>query len=692
MRIKQAAPLLTPFQVAWLGTLLVSAQWPLWGHVLTWNAIAGAALVFARVVLPPKWRALTRHRRWLLPLLAIAGALGIRSDLGYFLARDPCVEFLYLLVGIKFIESRDTRDGTLLICLALFLSLTQFFFFQTITSMLSIVVVLLALGGTLGSLRGAAEASAAAAASDWRGQLRESTRLILQGIPLALLLFVLFPRLAGPLWGTPTEAGGRSGLSDTMSPGSISDLSLSDAVAFRVDFKGPPPPPPLRYWRGPVLSRFDGREWRAVYKLLPGRFVSPRGSTVEYTVTLEPHGKVWLFALEHPTDLPRSPSNDLRALTGTEIAFLSYDQQLIAKAPVAQAIRYTQRSSLRDTYSGTDENPRESLQLPSNNPRTLAFAKKMRQGFDSDRAYINAVLKWFHNEPFVYTLAPGPTLDHDPVDGFLFDTRRGFCEHYAGAFTVLLRAAGIPARVVTGYQGGEMNPDGDYMIVRQSDAHAWAEALLDGQWQRFDPTAAVAPSRIEHGLGSAMAAGEPVPYLARLEMTWLKDLRLQWDAVNYQWQRGVVGFNIERQRDLLREFGFDDARPWQLVAVVAVAALIWGMLLLGATQLRRSRIDAEVALWNALCRRLGRAGLARAPEEGPLAYTRRAGQRWPRWAGVLARIGERYAQLHYGPPEPGREQILAEMKTGVKALPGPRALNESSRSTSVTAAQPETIE
>ncbi|HEY8623832.1 MAG TPA: DUF3488 and transglutaminase-like domain-containing protein, partial [Casimicrobiaceae bacterium] len=578
---KQSSPPLTPVQVAWLGALLVSAQWPLWGHVLTWNAIAGAALVVARVALPPQWRSLTPHRRWLLPLLAIAGALGIRADLGYFLARDPCVEFLYLLVGIKFIESRDTRDGTLLICLALFLSLTQFFYLQTIAAALSMVPVLLALGGTLASLRGGAPA----AASDWRVELRATTRLLLQGIPLAALLFVLFPRLAGPLWGTPTETGARSGLSDSMHPGSISELSLSDAVAFRVDFHGSPPPPALRYWRGPVLSRFDGREWRAVYKFLPGTFVPRQVRPIEYTVTLEPHGKVWLFALEHPSALPRSPSNDPFAPAGDDIADLTYDQQLVAKAPVAQAIRYTQRSSLRASYPGTDDNPRESLQLPLNNPRTLAFAKKMREGVDSDRAYVNAVLNWFHQEPFVYTLAP-PLLDRDPVDGFLFDTRRGFCEHYAGAFTVLLRAAGIPARVVTGYQGGEMNPDGDYMIVRQSDAHAWAEALLDGQWQRFDPTAAVAPSRIERGLGAALPAGEPVPYFARLEMTWLKSLRLQWDAVNYQWQRGVVGFNIERQRDLLRDFGFEGARPWQLVAVAGGAAFIWGVLVLRAAPLR----------------------------------------------------------------------------------------------------------
>ena len=689
MTAKKTSPPLIQAQVFWLGALLLSAQWPLWGHILTWNAVAGAALVVARVALPPKWRALTRHRRWLLPLLAIAGALAIRSDLGYFLARDPCVEFLYLLVGIKFIESRDTRDGTLLICLALFLSLTQFFYLQTIASALSMVPVLIALGGALAALRGGASAEAI---SDWRGHIRATTRLILQGIPLALLVFVLFPRLAGPLWGTPTEAGGRSGLSDSMRPGSISDLSLSDAVAFRVDFNGPPPPPADRYWRGPVLSRFDGAEWRAMYRFVQGKFVPRQPRAIEYTVTLEPHGKNWLFALEQPSALPRSPTNDPLAQAGSDIAYLTYDQQLVAKSPVSQAIRYTQRSSLRDSYPGTDENRREALQLPPSNPRTLAFAKEMRQRYDSDRAYVNAVLAWFHNEPFVYTLSPGERIEHDPVDGFLFDTRRGFCEHYAGAFTVLLRAAGIPARVVTGYQGGEMNPDGDYMIVRQSDAHAWTEAMLDGQWQRFDPTAAVAPSRIERGLGAAMSAGEPVPYFARLEMTWIKSLRLQWDAVNYQWQRGVVGFNLERQRDLLRDFGLENVRPWQMVAAVAGIVFLWGVLLLGAARLRRSRVDAEVALWNALCRRLARAGLTRAPEEGPIAYTRRAGERWPQWSGVLARIGQRYAQLHYGPPDPGREQVLEHMRTDVLALPGPRDLNEGAGPASVAPRQPETVE
>jgi len=244
---------------------------------------------------------------------------------------------------------------------------------------------------------------------------------------------------------------------------------------------------------------------------------------------------------------------------------------------------------------------------------------------------------------------------------------------------VLLRAAGIPARVVTGYQGGEMNPDGGYMIVRQSDAHAWAEALVDGRWQRFDPTAAVAPSRIEHGLGAALPAGEPVPYLARLEMTWLKSLRLHWDAINYQWQRGVVGFNVGRQQDLLRDFGLDNAHPVQLVVVIAVMAFAWGLALLGLSRLRRAQIDPEVALWSRVCRRLARAGLARRPDEGPLDFAERAAAHWPRWSSLIRRIGETYARLHYGPERGQRAALLAQLRTSVDALPGARRLNTTAR-------------
>jgi transglutaminase-like putative cysteine protease len=556
-------------------------------------------------------------------------------------------------------------------CLALFLALTQFFYEQSIVAAAIALPAVLVLGGALAALR-----DSPAATREWKAPLAATARMLVQGIPLAALLFIVFPRLAGPLWGTPADAGARSGLSDRMAPGAISELSLSDTVAFRVDFNGPPPPPAQRYWRGPVLSRFDGFEWSPLPWVRRGVLAPPSARAVEYTVTLEPHNRWWLFALEHPRSLPRPAVDDPLSSLGPvrDIAVLSSEQQLLATAPVTQAIRYTQRSTLADSFPArSDSDRRDNLQLPRRNPRTIEFARELKSRAGSDRAYIADVLDFFRKESFIYTLAP-PLLEGDTVDAFLFNTRRGFCEHYAGAFVVLLRAAGIPARVVTGYQGGEINPNGGYMIVRDSDAHAWAEALIDGVWQRFDPTAAVAPSRVERGLGAALPQSEPVPYLARLDMTWLKSLRLHWDAVNYQWQRGVVGFNLERQRDLLRDFGLGGARPWQIVALVAAVAFAWGLAILGFARARHARSDPAVALWSQLCRRLGRAGLQRRPHEGPLAYTERAASRWPQWSALLRRAGETYAALRYGPSDGRRAKLIATLRAGIAALPRARTM------------------
>ena len=669
-----AAPL-SRAQLAWLAALVALAQLPLWGYLPLWIAAAGSGLIAARLLLPAHRLPPTRLRRWLLPVLALAVAFGIRWQFGYFLARDPCVAYLYVLVGIKYLEAKSPREGGLLVCLALFLTLTQFFYNQSIVAAAITLPAVLVLGGALAALR-----ATPGAATGWRAPLLATARMLVQGIPLAFLLFIVFPRLAGPLWGSPMASGARSGLSDTMAPGMISELSLSDAVAFRVDFNGPPPPPTLRYWRGPVLARFNGIEWRALPRAREGTFASQGQPTIEYTVTLEPNNRPWLFALEQATSLPVPVvEQDLSSTASPRpLARLTYDRQLLASVPVAQSTRYVQRSALGDRFAAAGEfDARDNLQLPRSNSRTVAFARELRARAASDRAFIASVLGWFHDEAFVYTLAP-PPLSGDVVDDFLFDTRRGFCEHYASAFVLLLRAAGIPARVVTGYQGGEINPTGNYMIVRDSDAHAWAEALLDGVWQRFDPTAAVAPSRIERGLGAALPQGEPVPYLARLDMTWLKNLRLHWDAVNYQWQRGVVGFNVQRQQDVWRDLGLEEARPWQVMAGVAAIVLAWGLALLGLIHLRHGRLEPAQASWMRLGRRLARAGLPRGLHEGPLAYAQRATMRWPQWSELLWRIGENYAQLRYGPHDARHRERLDALREGVASLPDARALRATS--------------
>jgi transglutaminase-like putative cysteine protease len=672
--------------------LLLATQLPLLAFVPVWVACVGTSLVALRFV------QLARSGRrpgvptkaipsWMLGVLALVTAVAIRQSLGYFVGRDPCVAFLFALIGIKYLETHTARDGTLIVCLACLLIVTPFFYSQSLLAAATAVPAVVLFGGTLQVL--ARPAGLAPAPGGWRTTLAGTCRMLVQGVPLAAVLFLLFPRIAGPMWGMPADHAANSGLSDRMAPGVISELSLSDAVAFRVDFDGPPPPPWLLYWRGPVLSNFDGREWTLAAQRPSGAFTRPDGRSVIYAVTLEPHWKPWLFALDLPGSLPQVASETARGGFHADLdAVLTRDQQLLARLPITQPLRYQQTSNLRESYaagSGREHELEiaESLQLPPaaarSNPRTLAFARELRAAHADDAGYVRAVLDRFHNDAFYYTLAP-PLLGDNPVDGFLFETRRGFCEHYASAFVVLLRAAGIPARVVTGYQGGMINPSGGYMIVRQSDAHAWAEALVDGQWRRYDPTAAVAPSRIQMGLGGAIPANEPIPLLARLDDSFLKSLQLSWDAINHDWRRNVVGFNFERQRSLWREWKISVLAPWQITAIVAGIATVWVGALLGWLAWRRRRQDRARALWDAMCARLARAGLPRAAHEGPLAYVARATARWPEFGHAFLIIGDSYAALRYGPVAAHadttleRASALWRLKRALNILPAPNAL------------------
>ncbi len=672
---------LVPVQIRALGVLLLAAQLPQAPHLPIWVAVVGVMLVLLRLYLlrsdrlrphaPP-----ARIPSGALILFAIAAAAALHASFGYLVGRDPSVAFLYILVAIKFLETRTPRDGTLLVCLACFLLITPFFYSQSALAAVAVLPAVVLVGVTLEVL--SAHRTADARAFEWRQAVRRSGVMMLQGMPVAALLFVLFPRLAGPLWGLPSDLGAQTGLSDSMAPGQISELSLSDKVAFRVDFERAIPPHSQRYWRGPVFSRFDGRVWSAGWLGTRGELIPSATPAIAYTVTLEPTHRPSLFALDLPAALPSLASGS--AGIHGDATILTRDQQLLLSTPVAQSLRYAQVSVLRSSYpeSGSAD-ARASLGLGSGNPRTLAFAERLRAEVPDDSNYIRAVLEWFNHEEFVYTLSP-PLLERDPVDMFLFDTRRGFCEHYASAFVLMLRAAGIPARVVTGYQGGEVNPRGGYMIVRQSDAHAWAEALVAGHWQRFDPTAAVAPSRIELGLGGALPAGEPVPFLARLEVSWIKGVQLAWDAFNHDWRRNIVGFNYDRQRSLWRDWRLDQFAPWQTVTLVAGVIFAWGSMVVAWLMWRRRRQERALVLWNDLCRRLSRAGLPRQPHEGPLAFAQRAAARWPQFAIAFAAIGESFAELRYGKPSAAGERsaLVATLQRAIEVLPAPAALRGSS--------------
>lgn len=661
------ADTLTHLQVRWLGAMLLAAQLPHLPFVPIWVAFFAAAMVCLRLWLLSRARthperAIARIPSWTLLLFAVAAAFLIRASYGYLVGRDPSVAFMIVLVSIKFLESRSIRDGTLLVCLAAFLGITPFLFRQSPLSAIAIVPLIACIGGALAALSARTPCGIAAAAP--RTAFATTGKLMVQGLPLALLLFVLFPRLAAPLWGLPQGERGVTGLSDTMSPGRIAELIQDDSVVLRADFDGRPPPSAQRYWRGPVLSRFDGATWTSSYMRVPGTPPGERTGAITYTVSLEPSERPWLFALELPATLPMSSDR------ATNDIVMTRDQQIVARRPLGLGLRYVQQSLVSDRYAAHPGDAADNLRLPPTaNPRTREFARSLRARHASDRDYVDAVLAHFREEEFVYTIEPGVLDARDPVDAFLFDSRRGFCEHYASAFAVLLRMAGIPARVVTGYQGGELNPRGNYLVVRQSDAHAWVEAIVDGAWQRVDPTGAISPLRIQSGISRALPDAD-LPLLTRLPDGFLKDAQWMLDAMNHAWRRHVVGFDRGQQHELLRALHLDPAQLWQAATVGVLLTAAWMVGVLAWLVFRRTPRERASALWSRVCTTLARAGLPREPHEGPLAFSQRASLRWPEYAIAFHAIGESYAKLRYGRVAAReREALVATLERAADVLP-----------------------
>ena len=635
-----------------LAALLALVLLPHLAHLPPWVSAVSVSVVALRL--------LDLHRpgsalraRLLSPLALSVGAAAvaflIRADYGYFLGRDPCVAFLAVLVAAKFAEVRRASDTTLLLCLAAFLLLTQYFYSQTILAALVTLPAVVALGHALSVLRDPNDSTALGP------RLALVGKLLVQGLPIAALLFVLFPRLPGPLWSLPEDSMGTTGLSDSMEPGSIGSLSQSDEVAFRVEFDDAVPPSRERYWRGPVLDRFDGRRWSIDRERPIARppAVTPalEAARVDYTVMLQPNNLRWLFALEQPLTLPRA--SDAPDAAARPLAQLTDDGQLLADKPVSRVLRYRQSSVPSESFRSDRAPAPTTLALAGRNPRSEALAEDLRARSASDGDYARAVLERFNRESFRYTLSP-QLLGDAPVDEFLFDTRAGFCEHYASAFVVLMRAAGIPARVVTGYQGGEMN--GDYMIVRQSDAHAWAEAWIDGAWRRFDPTAAVAPSRVESGLASALPDSALIPRLSRTGGGWLKSAGLSWDRLNHAWQRLVVDFDDDSQDALWERLGLPEPALWQLVVAVLGGAGLWCLAVLGlpGRRERRALAPAERA-WARFGQALERRGVVRGTDESPAEYVARAVHALPDERAVVERLGAALLALRFARPDAARD-------------------------------------
>lgn len=633
-------PLMPPHALIWLLLAFALTAAPHLARLSPW--IGGFCMMFCA------WRLLAARRGWPLPGrwqlfgFTLLAAVGILASYGTLLGRDAGVAMLIVMLSLKLLEMRTLRDSMVVILLSYFLVISQFLYTQSFLTALYMLFAVLIITASLISLNHPVREH------PWR-KLKLAGVLLAQAAPMMLVLFILFPRVAGPLWGLPSDAhSGMTGLSDNMTPGSISKLSQSDAVAFRVNFISPLPAPALRYWRGPVMTRYDGRSWSADN---PAATQAPQlefaGQPVAYDVTLEPHNKRWLFALDMPAQLPPNSS-------------ITPGLLLLADQPVTQRMRYDMVSypHYRAGLILSEAERQHAVYLPEDaNPRTLALAAQWRRNAKNDAQVIEQALNMFHEQPFVYTLNP-PLLGEDPVDDFLFNTQRGFCEHYAGSFAVLMRAAGIPARIVTGYQGGEVNPFGNYLIVRQSDAHAWVEIWLQGQgWLRVDPTAAVSSTRVEQGIGAALPAAEPLPALARLDNSWLRKLRLSLDGVNNGWNQWVLGYDMQLQAKFLSALGLGDV-SWDKL-VTWLGAMI-GLLLLtmAAFILRQKRIAEDHAqmLYRIFCRKLAKRGIIRGQSEGPLDFAARIATGQPAWTNQAHAILKQYIDLRYG-EHPTQEKL-----------------------------------
>jgi transglutaminase-like putative cysteine protease len=642
------SPLLTLRQTLWLTASLVMVAAPHAERVPWWLTLLAATLIAWRLYLA-RQRLPLPHRAVLL-LVVLATTAGVYLHYGTIFGRDAGVALLVVMLTLKVLEMRTVRDGMLLIFLSYFLVITNFLYSQTIPTAIYMLVCVWVITASMIGIQYASQPRSSA------HQLRTAGALLVQSVPLMLVLFVLFPRVQGPLWGMPSDAQrATSGLSDTMSPGSLSNLTLSEAVAFRAVFKSRLPALNRMYWRGPVLWDYDGRTWRAPKALYAQPQFDTTDRAIEYAVTVEPHGKNWLFALDLPGRLPPG-------------AAATSDLQLVSSRPITTRLRYDMTSFLDYTYGRQETQAalERALELPPGfNPRTVAYAKELRARHRTDNAVLQAALARFSKEGYVYTLSP-PLLGEQSVDEFLFDAKTGFCEHYASAFAVMMRAAGIPARIVTGYLGGEINPIGDYLIVRQADAHAWTEIWLkDRGWIRVDPTAAVSPARVEQGISAAVAGGASLPLFMRGDLPILRELRLTWDSLANTWNQWVLGYTPERQRALLTRVGLDDA-TWRTLAALLLAATGVLTLALAFFTLRRLRVrvrDPVAVAYAAFCDKLRARGLAREAGEGPLSFSQRVVDARPDLeafvrAFTMLYVGVRYAG-NTGADDVTRLQTLA---------------------------------
>ena len=576
---------------------------------------------------------------------------------------EPGAAIMLVLLSLKVLETKSSRDFRVLALLGYFLCVMALFFSQDFPLCLYVAFVFTLLTAALVHLH---LASWHPRKQTWPA-LRLAMTLLAQSLPLTIVLFLIFPRFEGVFrFQLGTQQFNKTGMSDEMKPGSISNIAVSNDIAFRVDFLGNAiPSSTMMYWRGAVLWQDEGLAWQRGLGQVGEWTREPlAGELITQRITLEPHGSKWLFALDRP-----EPSKGLIYRVGGVLE---------SPKPVLTPLRYDVTS--RTENHQTVLSPRIlklALSTPALSPEVKGLVDSWRQRSASDREVISAALHFFRKEHFVYTLSPGGYKD-DSLDEFLFHRKFGFCEHYAAAFATLMRAANIPSRVVLGYLGGQYNSIGGYVIVPQSDAHAWCEVWLRGQgWIRVDPTTVVAPERVSSGLESFLksASTAAATNARNSSSTGAVDLReilheaqLAWDTANYQWNLRVLGYDEQGQRSVLTIAGLENIRGLGLLFRAAIAIALLLHFLAGWMHLRsRARRDKVSILYQKFCERLAGAGMIRHKWEGPLEFALRASARFPAHAEAIEEIRDEYIALRYGGDSKG-EKSVREFAAAVRKL------------------------
>src|SRR5438034_8009932 len=629
----------------WLAAALLFTLPPMFASLATW-----VPCVFLLALAIEFWMEPRGYRlrfATLKLMLAAAALFAIFASYGFLKGVEPAVSLLVVLMSLKILEAQTAREFQVMVLIGWVLCLCGFFLSQDFAIALCLLIAFaLLLVALIQFHRGSSPGA-------FWPPLGTACKLLVQAAPLVVLLFLFFPRInSGFRLELRDLRSASTGFSDQLSPGSIATLANSSDIAFRAEFPGgkTPPPGPM-YWRGAVMWRCDGMEWRAQYTPASTSRSSsqfPTGNTIRQRILLAPHGARWMFALDRPFESPRG-------------AVLVIGDYLWSTQPIRKPRRYEVVSSPEVAAKELTANERrEALDVPSSlSPAVRELAQSWTAHNSTPRAIIHSALPFFRTQDFRYSLTPGEYRKND-LEQFLFHRRVGFCEHYAASFATLMRLAGIPARVVVGYLGGEYNDLGGFFLVRQADTHAWCEVWIqENGWMRVDPTTAVAPDRAGLDLSSflagraasgEMATGRSALFTRLTRLALVNQIRFIWEALNYQWDTRVLGFDADVQDVFLTSLGLTESGPLPLAMQVVIVIFVLLIIYAGWTQLRtRRRVDRIQALYERYCQKLARIGVRRDPCEGPVDFAKRATKSLPSASKYVRQITDTYIALRYAP-------------------------------------------